>query len=54
MDADYCILPNGTIHWLKTPEDYQEAQQIIHDELGESSQPKSGHVVVVADSTHVA
>lgn len=54
MDADYTVLPDGTIHWLLTPKDYQEAHQIIHDELGETGETKAGHVVQATESTHVA
>lgn len=53
-NRDYTVLPDGAVFWLDTPEDYREAQQIIHEELGETGETKAGHVVQATESTHVA
>jgi len=34
-DRTFTVLPDGTLFWLDTPEDYVEARQIIHDEVGD-------------------
>lgn len=32
---EYCVLPDGSVFWLTCPEDYIEARQIIHEEVGD-------------------
>ena len=56
MDADFCILPDGTVFWLVTPEDYQEAREIIHEEIGDlmSDQGWAGPVKSAAEPEYVA
>lgn len=55
MDADYCVLTDGTVHWLDTPEDYREAQQIIHEEIGDlvTDQGWAGPVKSAAEPEYV-
>lgn len=55
-DRDCTVLPDGTVFWLDTPEDYQEAREIIHEEIGDlmSDQGWAGPVKSAAEPEYVA
>jgi hypothetical protein len=55
-NRDYTVLPDGSVFWLDTPEDYREAQQIIHEEIGDlvSDQGWAGPVKSAPEPEYVA